>query len=264
MSHFSSVDNSPSPDSLVEYLDRTAAGLTAMKHYVAAAARRAVDDGLVLDIGCGAGHDLALLAKVGVSGLGVDPSAAMLGAARDRLAAAAAAVRLAGADGAALPFRDGSAAGCRVERVLIHVESPDAVLREIGRVVKTGGFLAVFEPDWSTLQFGGDHEDRLVAPLLLGVRHPDIGGRLVELVEGHGFRVLDLVSEHSFGYQLADLPLKLGVQLERAVGAARIDRRRASEWLERQELLDRAGDFRASWTKVLVVAQKRSAPASPD
>ncbi len=258
MSHFSSVDDSPSPSSLVDYLDKAAAGLTAMKNYVAAAAARAVGDGLVLDIGCGAGHDLALLAAAGVDAIGVDTSAAMLATARSLLASTTAKLRLVGGEGASLPFRDGSAAGCRVERVLIHVDSPEAVFAELSRVTAAGGFLAVFEPDWSTLQLGtGDPEDDALARSLAGVRHPDIGGRLPNFIAAHGFRLLDCVREKSFAYRINDFPINFERQLAKAATAGRIDTGVASNWLARQEAIDRAGRFRAAWTKVLVVAERK-------
>ncbi len=154
MSPFSAVDASPDPAALIAYLDTTAAGLAGMKHYVAAAAGRAVPGGRVLDVGCGAGHDLALLAAAGLRPLGIDPSGAMLAAAADRAGAPAAPGGLVQGDGERLPFRSGSLDGCRIERVLQHVDRPDHVIAEVARVLRPGGFLAVFEPDWATLRFG--------------------------------------------------------------------------------------------------------------
>ncbi len=159
MSGFSHVDHSPNVERLVAYLEATDIGLGAMKSYIAAAANRAVPGGLVIDIGSGVGHDLARLAVAGMSAVGVETSAAMLATARSNLGPAAILMRC---DGARLAFRDGVVDGCRIERVLQHVESPDAVLSEVGRVVRPGGFLAVFEPDYSTFAAASDEPGALV------------------------------------------------------------------------------------------------------
>lgn len=228
-----------------------------MKHYVAAAAARAVETGFVLDVGCGAGHDLEILAGAGIDSVGVDPGFVMLDAARTRLGSLAASGRLLQAKGDRLPLRDSSAAGCRMERVLITVDCPDDVLAEVARVVRPGGFLAVFEPAWGSLRFDrDDSEDVAVAHALPSGGHPDVGSQLSGMVASHGFRLLDRVSEVSFAYCLQDLPFQVKVHLERAVKGGRLSPELAARWLARQGELDRAGGFRASWTKVLVVATR--------
>lgn len=119
MSDFSAVDASNNIDGLVAYLDATDAGLTAMKSYVAAAARRAsAHDAVVLDVGCGVGHDLVRLEDGDLRAVGVDASFGMLRIARRRLDPS---TRLVQAEGANLPFRDGCLEACRVERLLQHV-----------------------------------------------------------------------------------------------------------------------------------------------
>jgi SAM-dependent methyltransferase len=258
ISHFSSVDASPDRYALVAYLNVSAAGLAAMKHYVAAAAHRAIGGGLVLDVGCGAGHDLALLTDAGVGPVGVDPSASMLSAAQERLGPSPMPLRLVQAQGERLPFRAGAFDGCRIERVLMHVDEPERVLSEIARIVRVGGFLAAFEPDWRALRFGAsDPDDQVVATSVVNVCHPDIGRRLQQMAEAHGFLTLDRVSEVSFGWRIADIPLPLEVVLDRAVHSGRIEPTIASRWFDRQVALDRSGRFQASWTKVLLVARRR-------
>jgi SAM-dependent methyltransferase len=82
MSGFSDVDASGGVDRLISYLSATDSSLAAMKAYVAVAARRAVPGGVVLDLGCGIGHDLVRLGDVGVQPVGMDASAQMLERAR--------------------------------------------------------------------------------------------------------------------------------------------------------------------------------------
>jgi malonyl-CoA O-methyltransferase len=105
-------------------------------------------DGRLLDVGCGTGWWLSALA-----GSGVDPGRLFgLDASAERVAAAAA--RAPGAsvvcgDARALPWEDGTFAAVFLLLVLSSLGSADAVraaLREVRRVVRPGGAVAVWEP----------------------------------------------------------------------------------------------------------------------
>jgi SAM-dependent methyltransferase len=251
MSHFSAVDGSPDPSTLLASLERSAVGLGAMKRYVAYRLALLAAGGRVLDLGCGSGHDLGLVADAGCEPVGIDPSAVMLGAAADRHPG----VPLTAGVGESLPFRDESFDGCRVERVLMHAGDPAVVLAEAHRVLRRGGFVAVFEPDWSTLWI-----ESLIAAAddlagrLSRCRWPDVGGRLTRLVEDAGFEVVDEVTESSRSGRLAYAPFELDKLLARAVDEGRVDPTLATAWLAEQRTRDADGRFRARWTKRLVVA----------
>ncbi|MFJ8942410.1 class I SAM-dependent methyltransferase [Streptomyces sp. NPDC102395] len=101
----------------------------------------------VLDAGCGTGRALPpLRAAVGASGavVGADLTPAMLEAAvragrhHDG--------RLLLADVAALPLRSGSLDAVFGAGLISHLPQPDANLRELARVVRPGGTLALFHP----------------------------------------------------------------------------------------------------------------------
>ncbi|MFA7752751.1 class I SAM-dependent methyltransferase [Streptomyces sp. NRRL B-2790] len=101
----------------------------------------------VLDAGCGTGRALPpLRSAVGPSGVvtGVDLTPAMLQAAaragRDRHG------RLMLADVAALPLRSGSLDAVFAAGLIAHLPQPDENLRELARVVRPGGTLALFHP----------------------------------------------------------------------------------------------------------------------
>ncbi|MEV7795113.1 methyltransferase domain-containing protein [Streptomyces sp. NPDC087512] len=101
----------------------------------------------VLDAGCGTGRALApLRAAVGPSGtvLGADLTPAMLRAAvragRDREG------RLVLADVAALPLRAECLDAVFAAGLIAHLPDPAANLRELARVVRPGGVLALFHP----------------------------------------------------------------------------------------------------------------------
>jgi SAM-dependent methyltransferase len=101
----------------------------------------------VLDAGCGTGRALPpLRAAVGPSGVvvGADLTPAMLEAAvragRDRQG------RLLLADVAALPLRSGSLDAVFASGLIAHLPQPEENLRELARVVRPGGTLALFHP----------------------------------------------------------------------------------------------------------------------
>ncbi|MFF9133449.1 class I SAM-dependent methyltransferase [Streptomyces sp. NPDC014806] len=101
----------------------------------------------VLDAGCGTGRALTpLRAAVGPAGVvvGADLTPAMLQAAvragRDRDG------RLLLADVAALPLRDASLDAVFAAGLIAHLPQPARNLRELARVVRTGGTLALFHP----------------------------------------------------------------------------------------------------------------------
>ncbi|MDX3692580.1 class I SAM-dependent methyltransferase [Streptomyces europaeiscabiei] len=116
--------------------------------YAAAVAELGLGTGdRVLDAGCGTGRALMpLRAAVGPSGvvLGADLTPAMLEAAvragRDRDG------QLLLADVAGLPLRDESLDAVFAAGLVAHLPDPTENLRELARVVRRGGTLALFHP----------------------------------------------------------------------------------------------------------------------
>ncbi|MDP3740036.1 MAG: class I SAM-dependent methyltransferase [Hyphomonadaceae bacterium] len=101
----------------------------------------------ILDVGCGHGRSLAVLAARAPKGrvTGVDPSALMVDIAvrRNRDLVKARRVTVAMAEVDALPFPDSSIDKALCVHVLYFWDSLDAGLREIARVLKPGGRLAL-------------------------------------------------------------------------------------------------------------------------
>jgi ubiquinone/menaquinone biosynthesis C-methylase UbiE len=171
---FSSVDASDDPARAIWYLDKTRRAESGMKHYAKAAHAVRAPNGFVLDVGCGVGHDLALLTDAGLEPIGVDPSAVLLGVALERGRGLYPLLR---ANGEALPFRDESIAGARIERVLQHVLDPEIVLSEVVRCLRPGALLTAFEPNWAGFTVrsaSGDERCGWVS----AVRHSEVGGSL--------------------------------------------------------------------------------------
>ncbi|MFF2195201.1 class I SAM-dependent methyltransferase [Streptomyces sp. NPDC058157] len=101
----------------------------------------------VLDAGCGTGRALTpLRAAVGAAGtvIGVDLTERMLAAARR--AGREADGTLLRADVARLPLRDGALDAVFAAGLIAHLPEPAANLRELARVVRPGGRLALFHP----------------------------------------------------------------------------------------------------------------------
>lgn len=249
MSAFSNLDASERVNALLDYLDDTDASMAALKAYMVAAAQRYRPDGVVLDVGCGVGHDLDRLSRAGIPAVGLDPSARALDRAR-RLHPV-----LVQADGARLPFRDHSLGGCRMERVLQHVLDPGAVLDEIIRVVKPNGFLALLDADQTSLRV---KTETTVDPGILGQwslsRQPTVAAEVPSLLRARGCAVDDVVTELSHGFALDRIPFDAEQVLDRAV-ARGFDPTLAADWLAEQQERTKAGTFEATWTKILVIAR---------
>lgn len=117
--------------------DTAAAAFATYLDFVAAFAPR----GSVLDVGCGAGWSTYLFAERGYDAAGIDLNpAAFEPPPHDRL-------RLAHGSGTAVPFPDGIFDAAATCQCLEHVPDPPRMLREMVRVVRPGGVVAVVGPN---------------------------------------------------------------------------------------------------------------------
>ena len=119
----------------------------------------------VLDLACGTGDFLKLLAAGGYRAVGMDLSWGML-------AANATGAPLAQCDGAYLPVADGSVDGVTCGYALRNFTELDRVFHELGRIVRPGGrisLLEVSEPESGLLLAGDRIWFRKVVPLIGGL-----------------------------------------------------------------------------------------------
>lgn len=93
----------------------------------------------VVDVGCGGGYMSELMARQGARVLGVDIAAGALNAARTRAREQGFDLTLFQCSADALPCPSGSMDVAVCTDVLVHVPNPEAVVREIGRVLRPGG-----------------------------------------------------------------------------------------------------------------------------
>jgi SAM-dependent methyltransferase len=145
--------------------------------------------GRVLDIGCGTGMFLKVLASYG-SAYGVDVSAQALAYSRGKVAA-----DLTLAAGDRLPFPEGSFSLVSLLDIIEHAEDDLAVLREAYRVCRPGGAALVTVPAfaflWSSHDLAHDHKRRYRLPELrrVGVA----AGFTVERISYTNFFIFPLV-----------------------------------------------------------------------
>ena len=105
-------------------------------------------DDTVLDVATGtAAVAIELVRRTGCRVVGLDQSHEMLATGRERVAAAGLADRIELAEGTAerLPFDDASFDGLTFTYLLRYVDDPAATMRELARVVKPGGTIAMLE-----------------------------------------------------------------------------------------------------------------------
>lgn len=257
---FSDVDASGRAPELVSYLDRAHAGLEHAK------ARLRVGQPLmpgdrVLDLGCGAGHELLSLEREGMRAVGVDVSAAMLEA-RQRLVSQGAPVRLVRADAAGLPFADSAFDACRIERVLQHVIDPAAVLGEVRRVLRPGGTVAVLEPDWASLALASaDPETAAAVAADAGatIRNRRVGRDLRRLLHQADMQGVRTETELVTYQDLETLGRMLSLQeaADRAVDGGRVHRAAADRLMAEQRELSGSGAFHATLHRSVLAWARR-------
>ncbi|MDT8895867.1 class I SAM-dependent methyltransferase [Halomonas sp. I1] len=162
VTNFDRVDEAGTPERFVTFLD-TAFGIEGIK----AMKRRTFElldaepGHRILDVGCGTGEDARSLVDL-VSPRGnvsaVDVSREMVSEARKRHGELSeSSLNFSVGDVAALDFESGVFDACRIERTLIHVPDPVGAVHEMVRVLRRGGRLVAFEPDFKTFVVDSAH-----------------------------------------------------------------------------------------------------------
>jgi SAM-dependent methyltransferase len=262
---FSDVDASQRSGELVDYLVAVAVRMADIRRedYEQLLLR---DGAAVLDVGCGAGEVcVELAARVGPRGhvSGVDPSEAMIAAAKRAVASSGRSIELSVGSVYKLPFADASFDAARAERVFQHLEDPDAGLREMLRVVRPGGRVMVIDPDHSQGGIALDdpaHRRAFGASLraqLMMIVNPCSGTRLRGMFVRAGLAQIEQIirsvelshSEYMHAMFMHD---RLGA----AVDAAEITVAEAKALSAELEQRDRAGTFFTNVISYSVVGTK--------
>lgn len=107
----------------------------------------------VLDVGCGTGDLLRVLAPLVTPGsaVGIDLSETMIAEAKRRSSGSASNVSFQVGNALDLPFESGSFDRVLATQVLLHIPDPWAALAEMCRVLAPTGLVAFGEIDWGTI-----------------------------------------------------------------------------------------------------------------
>lgn len=206
----------------------------------------------VLEVGCGTGvvaRDLAALTGRRGVVTAVDTSATLLAHARV-LSRGAPGGRLVfrRADGHRLPFADGRFDVVVAITVILHVEDPVRVVKEMVRVARAGGRVAVQDQDFGLV--GAAHPDReLTARILDGVAariypEPHSGRRLGALLRAAGLRDVRLLADLYQDTTLTRFSRNfLERRAENAVRFGIVDPATAERWLDGFNALHAEGNF---------------------
>ncbi len=226
----------------------------------------------VVDVGCGPGIDTVETARlVGETGLvvGIDHDGAMITEAQERAreAGVGAWTRHETADAASIPYETGFFDASRSERLFQHVPHAAAVLREMVRVTRPGGRIAVADADWSTLSIDTtevDIERRIVRALPSLVQNGYAGRELPRLfrsqpltdvvVEVHPIMWLDYATFWATSFSLPNLE-------ERVLGSGVVSQEELSCFRASLAEAQEKRAFFASGNIVLVAAVKT--PSKP-
>jgi ubiquinone/menaquinone biosynthesis C-methylase UbiE len=106
----------------------------------------------VLDVGCGTGGYLRILAPLVAPGpaVGIDLSATLIAQAQQRTAASEANVLFRVGNAYDLPFPDASFDRVVATQILLHLADPWRAVTEMRRVLAPGGLISVGEWDWDS------------------------------------------------------------------------------------------------------------------
>ena len=261
---FGTVDISDDPGSLIRFLDAAsavsglrAAKLTLMGQLALGQARAA------LDVGCGAGGDVAEMARLmpdssHVSGL--DSSETMIAEARRRTASLGSRVSLRVGDAADLPYDDQVFDACRAATVLQHVPDPAHVIGEMARVTRPGGRVGVLEFDQETLFL--DHPDpgatRIIADTFASAMvQGQIGRQLPRLFRAAGLTAVSAEPRVILG-KAQFLRTLLQDHVARLESQEVLTGQQAIQWWAELETWRQAGDFAGGVIVFVVTATRRN------
>lgn len=249
---FDSVDRTSDPHDFVRYLDTTRGTdfFQEIKQRTFMQMELRKGD-IVADLGCGTGEDVQALAlHVGPTGraIGVDLSSTMIATARERSGDRNLNVSFMEGDVHKLDFRDGYFDALRAERLLQHTPDPDKALREMVRVLKSGGRIVSWEADLDLFVIDApDYQTSRIMQRFIcdSFRNGSIGHRLhryffeVGLTDVHATPLVHNFSDLS----LIESAFDLAASVNRAIEQHLLEPDQATRWLHSLRAASQSGHF---------------------
>jgi SAM-dependent methyltransferase len=191
---------------------------------------------------------MAALVMPGGQVVGIDASNAMVAEAQQRTLGLDLPVSFAVAELDAIPFADGEFDGCRAERVFMHIRDSKPGLAELARVLRPGGRIAVFEPDFVSMLVDADDRDvtRAVSQARMEMTAcGDIGRRLFALFRDCGLDhvLIEPWPNVLFDFASANRPAHFVDCVDFAVSKGDITAEQGAAWLADLHDRDRSGRF---------------------
>lgn len=216
------------------------------------------------DIGCGNGLMTAELARaVGPQGMvmGIDPSADMLAAAKERLAQADN-VRLLEGSAEALPVEDASLDGAVSLQVFEYVPDIRKALAEVARVLKPSGRLVIGDMHFGTLAWFSEVPDRMKRMAESWERHVADVATPVSLIPamratGYEVEAVDVLPMVDTELRPDGLAMMMLVLMENfAVSNGHVSAEEARAWADEQHALATEGRFFQSLNHFVIRARR--------
>lgn len=216
----------------------------------------------LLEIGCGPGNLTQILAELAGSDatiVGLDLSSYMISEARSR-ASPATSVKFVVGDAHGLPFPDDCFDRTLANVTLQHLVDPALALREMIRVTRPGGLVAVADQDWETLIVDADDAHltrRLTQAFTNGIRHGRMGRRLFAMLRSAGLYDVTVLPESTVYRSFAATRVYIWDQVAQiGVDSGAATASEVEQWLGDLAERDRAGLFFASCTSFRMVGRK--------
>ena len=220
----------------------------------------------VLDIGCGTGVVArALASRDGFAGTvtGVDQSEDFIAVAKTLAANEGVGdrVQFAVGDAHKLDFPAASFDAAIAHTLISHVRDPVAVLEEAARVVRPGGFVAVFDGDYASLTFGGSdpHLGEVVEPALQAMimSSPRVMRELSRLLPKAGLRLISMQANVYAEAGSSTFMLNLAETYGRLIASTgQLPAAQVDAWLADQRSAASEGTFFAACNYYAYVAQR--------
>jgi ubiquinone/menaquinone biosynthesis C-methylase UbiE len=218
----------------------------------------------VLDVGCGTGEDVRAMAQmVGPTGcaVGLDSSATLIDVAKTRSLGADLPCEFGVGQAQRLELEDESFDACRADRVLQYVDDPGRAVAEMIRVLRPGGRLVCFEPDWDLQTFDASDREltrRICAFRARRLESGGVGRELRRYCVAGGMIDVQVTPMAGVMTELsvADAAMGLRSVLDEATSSGIITPDEAARWWAELEDADRSGQFLAAGVAFLVSGRK--------